>query len=90
MLNKDVTATFVRGLTQQCFLVLTRNVPVPNFLVRCFLSTVSSVQIAKPNRVIAKLFINYDVKMRAAKKRKVDSEDRVFKKEWTTKYFVPK
>ena len=42
---------------------------------------------AKQNRLIAKLLINYIVKMRAAKKRKVDSERRVFKKEWTTKYF---
>ena len=42
---------------------------------------------AKQNRLIAKLLINYIVKMRAAKKRNVDSERRVFKKEWTTKYF---
>ena len=45
------------------------------------------MQIAKPNRFIAKLFINYIVKIRAAKKREVDSEGRVFKKEWITKYF---
>ena len=43
--------------------------------------------LSKQNRLIAKLLINYIVKMRAAKKQKVDSERRVFKKEWTTKYF---
>ena len=37
---------------------------------------VSSVQIANPNRLIAKLFINYIVEMRAAKKRKVNNEGR--------------
>ena len=42
---------------------------------------------AKHNRLIAKLLINYIVKMRVAKKRKVDSERRMFKKEWTTKCF---
>ena len=42
---------------------------------------------AKQNRLIAKLLINYIVKMRAVKKQNVDSERRVFKKEWTTKYF---
>ena len=45
---------------------------------------------AKQNRLIAKLLINYIVEMRAAKKRKVDSERIVFKKEWTTKYFFTK
>ena len=87
MLNYNVTATFVRRLMQQCFLILTSNVPVPYSLVQCILSAVSSVQIAEPNKLIAKLFINYIVKMRAAKKRKVDSEGKVFKKEWTTNYF---
>ena len=33
------------------------------------------------------MLIKYIVKIRAAKKQKVDSERRVFKKEWTTKYF---
>ena len=42
---------------------------------------------AKQYRLIAKLLINYIVKMRAAKKRKVDGECRVFKKECTTKNF---
>ena len=57
------------------------------FLNSVLLSTVSSVQIAKPNRLIAKLVINYIFKMRAAKKRNVHNEGRLFKKEWTTKYF---
>ena len=52
-----------------------------------FLSTISSVRNVKQNRLIAKLLINYIVKIRAAKKRKVDSERIVFKKEWKTKYF---
>ena len=42
---------------------------------------------AKQNRPIAQVLIDYIVKMRAVKKRKVDSKRRVFKKEWTTKYF---
>ena len=81
MLNYDVLATFVRRLTQQCFLVLTSNAPVPYFSVQCFLCTVFVMQIAKPNRLIAKLFINYIIEMRAAKKRKIDNEGRVLKKE---------
>ena len=68
----------MRCLTLQCFLILTSNVPVPYFSVPCFLTIVSSMQIAKPNRLIAELVINYIVQMRAAKKRKVDSEGRVF------------
>ena len=48
------------------------------------------MQIAKLNRLIAKLFINNIVKMRAAKKRKVDSEDRVLKRSGQRNTFLSK
>ena len=46
------------------------------------------MQNAKQNRLTAKLLTNYIVKIRVAKKQKVNGECRVFKKEWTTKYFA--